>query len=189
MPVNITEETSAKSSPRPTWGYFVAFGILFAFLVLLGYGLWKSQQGSIRAGENSPDFSLTTFDGQQIDLNSLTGNVVVLNFWASWCTTCEEEATDLQAAWNYYQSQDNVIFIGVDYMDSEQKAIAYIEKYNITYPNAPDTGGWVSSSFRVRGVPETFVIDPSGKIASIKIGPYSSLAEIQAAIDPLLTQQ
>jgi cytochrome c biogenesis protein CcmG/thiol:disulfide interchange protein DsbE len=97
-------------------------------------------------------------------------------------------AADLQAAWNYYQSQDNVIFIGVDYMDSEQKAIAYIEKYNITYPNAPDTGGWVSSSFRVRGVPETFVIDPSGKIASIKIGPYSSLAEIQAAIDPLLTQ-
>jgi cytochrome c biogenesis protein CcmG/thiol:disulfide interchange protein DsbE len=62
----------------------------------------------------------------------------------------------------------------------------YIYKFNITYPNGPDLGTTISQAYRTTGVPETYIIDKNGKLASLKLSPYSSLAEIQSAIDPLL---
>lgn len=78
------------------------------------------------------------------------------------------------------------MFLGVDYVDTEPEALAYLDEFGITYPNGPDLKTKISQAYRIRGVPETFIIDKNGIIAHLQIGPFRSLAEILAIIDPLL---
>jgi cytochrome c biogenesis protein CcmG/thiol:disulfide interchange protein DsbE len=170
-------------------GALVAWIGIFALLTLLAFGLLRNQEGPVKVGETVPDFTLTTFEGGQISLADFKDKVVVLNFWASWCKPCEEEAADLEAAWRIYQPGGEVVFLGVDYVDTEPEAIAYLEKFDITYPNGPDLRTKISQAFHIRGVPETYIIGKDGKLAAFKISPFLSLAEIQGMIDPLLAVQ
>lgn len=171
-----------------SWGALVAWIALLAFLVVIALGLKRLQQGPVLIGQQVPGFTLSTFDGQQYSLNDLKGKVVVVNFWASWCKPCEQEAADLQTAWQSYKDQGQVVFLGVDYVDTEPEARAYLEKFQITYPNGPDLRTVISQQFRIRGVPETYFIDSQGKLAYAQIGPFGSVDEIKAVIDPLLKQ-
>lgn len=173
---------------RSRWWKFLAWGGLLVLLVILALGLRRSQQGSVAPGERAPGYILTTFDGEQIASSDLTGKVVVLNFWASWCKPCEQEAADLETAWREYAPGDEVVFLGVDYVDTEPEAMEYLNKFSISYPNGPDLGTSISQSFRMTGVPETYVIDQDGTLAFVKKGPFFSLQEIRNAIDPLLEQ-
>lgn len=170
-------------------GALAAWIGVFALLTLLAVGLLRNQEGPVTVGETVPDFTLTTFEGEQISLADLKNKVVVLNFWASWCKPCEEEAADLETAWRIYQPGGEVVFLGVDYVDTETEANVYLEKFDITYPNGPDLRTKISQAFRIRGVPETYIIDKDGKLAAFKISPFLSLAEIQGMIDPLLEVQ
>jgi cytochrome c biogenesis protein CcmG/thiol:disulfide interchange protein DsbE len=167
-------------------GVLAAWVGIFALLALLAVGLLRNDEAPVMVGETVPDFTLTTFEGEQIRLEDLKGKVVVLNFWASWCKPCEEEAADLETAWRIYQPRGDVVFLGVDYVDTETEAMAYLEKFDITYPNGPDLRTKISQAFRIRGVPETYIIDQEGKLAAFKISPFISLVEIQGMIDPLL---
>jgi cytochrome c biogenesis protein CcmG/thiol:disulfide interchange protein DsbE len=167
-------------------GALIAWIGIFTLLGLLAVGLLRNQEGPVTVGERAPDFTLTTFDGEQIRLDDLDGKVVVLNFWASWCKPCEEEAAELEAAWRYYQPGGDVIFLGVDYVDTETEASAYLEKFDVTYPNGPDLRTQISQAYRIRGVPETYIIGKEGRLANFKISPFTSLAEIKSMIDPLL---
>jgi cytochrome c biogenesis protein CcmG/thiol:disulfide interchange protein DsbE len=183
-PETTAPEIAAKA--RPSWGRVLVWAGLIALLSLLALGLLRTQQGSIGIGQRSPDFTLTTYDGEQISLHSLRGKVVLINFWASWCKPCEEEAADLETAWRYYQPGGQVVFLGVDWTDTEAAGKAYLQKFGITYPNGPDLGTRISQLYRITGVPETYILDQDGVVASAKISPYASVEEIQAAIDPLL---
>jgi cytochrome c biogenesis protein CcmG/thiol:disulfide interchange protein DsbE len=174
------------SSRRPRWGRILIWVGLLVFLVILALGLQRSQQGPVTVGDRVPNFTLTTFDGEQIELTDLQGQVVVLNFWASWCKPCEQEAADLETAWRFYQPRGDVMFLGVDYVDTEPEALAYLEKFDITYPNGPDLGTRISQAFRIRGVPETYFIDQDNTLQHVQIGPFSSLSQIKAVIDPML---
>ncbi len=167
-------------------GALAAWIGVFALLALLAFGLLRNQEGPVTIGEQTPEFTLTTFEGDQISSESLRGKVVVLNFWASWCKPCEQEAAELESAWRIYQPRGDVIFLGVDYVDTETEALAYLEKFDVTYPNGPDLRTKISQAFRIRGVPETYIINRDGKLAAFKISPFLSLTEIQSMIDPLL---
>jgi cytochrome c biogenesis protein CcmG/thiol:disulfide interchange protein DsbE len=171
---------------RPRWGRLLAWGGVLILLVILALGLFRSQQGPVSKGQTVPTFTLTTFEGETYHLEDMAGKVVVLNFWASWCKPCEQEAADLEAAWQFYQDRTDVVFLGVDYVDTEPEALGYLSKFNITYPNGPDLGTRISQSFRIRGVPETYFVDREGKLAHAQIGPFSSLAQIKGIIEPLL---
>ena len=167
-------------------GALAAWIAIFALLALLAFGLLRNQEGPVTIGETAPNFTLTTFNGEQISLEDLKGKVVVLNFWASWCKPCEEEAAELETAWRIYQPGGEVVFLGVDYVDTESEAMVYLEKFDVTYPNGPDLRTQISQAFRIRGVPETYILDQDGKLAAFKISPFLSLAEIQGMIDPRL---
>lgn len=162
------------------------WGGLVLFLIILAVGLYRSQQGQVNVGQPAPEFELTTFNGETYSLSEYRGSVVVINFWASWCESCKPEAKDLETAYQYYQPRGDVLFLGVDYVDTEPEALAYLEEFGITYPNGPDLRTEISQAFRIRGVPETFIVDQDGLIAHLQIGPFRSLEEILATIDPLL---
>jgi cytochrome c biogenesis protein CcmG/thiol:disulfide interchange protein DsbE len=162
--------------------------------VILALGLRRSQQGTVQPGDKIPDFSLKMFDGynfqgkSEVKLSELRGNVVVINFWASWCKPCEQEAADLEQAWQYYQPSGDVVFLGADYVDTEPEARAYLEKFNISFPNGPDMGTRISQMFRIKGVPETYFIDREGVLQYIQVGPFASIGQIQSIVDKLLAQ-
>lgn len=168
-------------------GPLLAIAGVVLLLVVLGLGLIRAQEGPVGVGSQAPDFTLTTFEGQEISSLELEGKVVVVNFWASWCKPCEQEAAELEQAWQKYRDQ-GVVFLGVNYVDTDPEAKAYMQKFEISYPSGPDVRTRISQAFRIRGVPETYIIDPNGEIVSVKKGPYASLGEIQSAIELALRQ-
>jgi len=109
-----------------------------------------------------------------------------LNFWASWCKPCEQEAADLETAWRFYKPGGEVVFLGINWTDTPPAAQGYLTRFDITYPNGPDLGTRIGDRFRITGVPETYIVDRDGLLAYKKIAPFISVEEIQSAIDPLL---
>jgi cytochrome c biogenesis protein CcmG/thiol:disulfide interchange protein DsbE len=184
---NIAETDLNEKKAGPKWGRILAWGGLFALLILVGAGLLNAQRPIVAVDSPAPNFVLTTFDGQEIDSRDLRGKVIVLNFWASWCKPCEQEAVDLETAWQYYQPSEEVVFLGLAWTDTPTESAKYLNKFQITYPNGPDLGTRISQAFnRNMGVPETYIIDQEGVLRHIKIGPFMSIQEITAVIDPLL---
>jgi cytochrome c biogenesis protein CcmG/thiol:disulfide interchange protein DsbE len=167
---------------------------LIVLLAFVGVGLGRTQQGTVQPGSAIQDFELTLYSGYefngaaQIRLSDLRGKVVVVNFWASWCKPCEQEAAALEEAWQHYSTRGSVVFLGVDYVDTEPAARVFMKKFGATYANGPDVSTRISQLFRIKGVPETFILDPDGVLRYVKIGPFSSTAEIEAAIDPILIE-
>ena len=178
-------EMDEKQKKSPV-GQILIWLAVAALLGMVAIQLNKSQQGGVQVGEVAPVFVLTTFEGDQISTEELAGKVILVNFWASWCNPCELEAADLQTAWTMYKDTDQVVFLGVDWSDTETEAKAYMKKFGITYPSGPDYGTRISQAYRTQGVPETYIIDRAGNLAYVKIGPFTSLSEITNVIDPLL---
>jgi cytochrome c biogenesis protein CcmG/thiol:disulfide interchange protein DsbE len=182
-------------SPRrgvPLWVQILVWTFLVSFLALMGLRVTRAQQGTIQSGYEVPDFNLGLFSGYEyngqsdVKISELRGKVVFIDFWASWCKPCEQEASILEAAWKYYQPDGRVVFLGVDYVDTEPEARIFLKKFGNTYPNGPDMGTRISQMFRIQGVPETYIIDTDGILRHVKIGPFLSVDEIMAMIDPLL---
>lgn len=148
--------------------------VIAGFAALLAAGLFMKEpltgaSGAARVSRPASDFTLPLFSGGEITLSSLRGNPVVINFWASWCPPCRDEAPILEKAWRLYRDRD-VTFIGVDVQDTEEDALAYIEEFDITYPNGPDLQGRITIDYGVGGIPVTFFIDREGMIASRWVG-------------------
>ena len=161
----------------------IPMGIIAAVLALLAYGLL---QQSPLEGKPAPNFSLTSFDGQQISLGGLRGRVVVLNLWASWCPPCREEAPALESIWREYEGK-GVAFVGVNVKDTGSQARAFIGQFALTYPNGPDPYGRISKAYRVYALPETFVISRNGQVA-IRYAGAVTAAQLRGMIEKLLQQ-
>ena len=157
--------------------FFIGVGIV-GMLTLIGSWLKNSQKTVLSIGQNIPNFSLTSFAGDTYKLSDLSGKVVLVNIWASWCTACDEESYMLQNVWEDLEPSGKIVFIGVDYVDTEKPALEYLQKHGITFPNGPDLASKISRMFRIQGVPESFLIDTDGVLKAIQIGPFSSEQEI-----------
>lgn len=184
-PNTTPEQVQAPPRPRLPIGTFIAYALILGLLGLLGWRLVKVNSGQVDSGM-APDFTLASFEGETITLSELRGQVVIVNFWASWCPPCREEAPYLEATWRKYKDQ-GVVFIGVDYADAESKALAYIDEFDITYFNGPDIGTRISQRYNMDGVPETYYIARNGELRGVKIGPLVP-PELDRKIDELLAE-
>jgi cytochrome c biogenesis protein CcmG, thiol:disulfide interchange protein DsbE len=180
-----SELQTPQTSSRPKTGMLLTIAIVLALLGLLGWGLAKAQAGPRDTGK-APDFTITGFDGRKARLSELRGQVVIINFWASWCLPCREEAAYLEQTWRKYKDK-GVVFIGVDYVDTEKEALAYIKEFDITYINGPDLGTRISQAFNIKGVPETYYVARNGELRGVRIGPLKT-PELDLQIDELLAE-
>lgn len=136
------------------------------------------------AGRPAPPFDLPTLDGQRISLADLRGSPVVLNFWASWCTPCREEAPLLNAADVNYKSR-GLRTLGVVYQDSSESARDFMTRYEQTYPGLLDPDGRTAIDYGVFGIPETFFIDGAGVVRARQIGALTE-ADLRRQIEAIL---
>lgn len=143
----------------------------------------KGALGQDPFGVAAPDFELPKLEGEgTIALKDLKGHPVVLNFWASWCGPCKDEAPILAATEKQWRSE-GVVFLGVDTQDKRPEAIAFENTYGIEYDSAFDEQGELSTLYGVLGYPETFFIDAKGKIHAKYVGPID-----QETLDAYLAQ-
>jgi cytochrome c biogenesis protein CcmG/thiol:disulfide interchange protein DsbE len=194
--MNDTERESTaqptRRKPVPLWAQVLIWATLVGLLVLLAIGLNRTQRGTVQPGEQIDDFELALFSGYEhngnptLSLDDVRGKVLLINFWASWCKPCEQEAAELRSSWNYYKDSGDVLFVGVDYVDTEPEAREYLKKFEITFPNGPDVGTRISQMFRIKGVPETYFVDRDGILRYVQIGPFESEDQIRSILDPLL---
>lgn len=126
--------------------------------------------------------------GRDASLSDLTGKVVVLNLWASWCDPCKEESPVLEQLWRANREK-GVVVLGVDIQDLSSDARAFIEEYGLTYPSLRDGSDDAKSALEATGVPETYIIDQKGRIALHIAGPVSSPAQLQGPIDQVLAEK
>jgi len=143
--MSVASQRAVRSRRLPLWFFAVLTGVL-AFLALLGAGMLVRFQGQVSQGP-APDFTLETFDGEVLRLSDFRGTPVIINFWASWCLECYREAPILEAAWRRHK--EHVMFIGVDYVDTEPAARAYLRRFDITYPNGMDKGNRISDAYHI----------------------------------------
>ena len=192
----MTESQNAAPERKgvPTWVQIIIWVFLVALLAIVALGLNRAQQGTVQPGQAIDNFKLPLFSGYQIDgkseihLEDFRGKIVVLNFWASWCKPCEQEAAEMQHAWEEYEPTGDVVFLGVDYVDTEPEARVYLKKFGITYANGPDLATSISQYFRIQGVPETYFIDRDGVLHYAQIGPFTSIQQIENILDPMLAE-
>lgn len=185
-PDNVTMPSAETPSRRRSVRIWQAIFVLIplGFVGLLAVRLIQTNQSEHRASGAAPPFSFTTFEGETITLADLRGQGVVLNFWASWCDPCRDEAALLEASWR--REQDNgIVFLGLDYLDQEPAAKAYLAEFDITYPNGPDLQSDAARRYGIKGVPETFFIDAEGNIQEIVIGPIVSEARMNELLDKI----
>jgi len=181
------------STPPPfRWSRLLVWAFVIGLLALLGVGVIRAQQGQVAQGQKAPDFKITGFPGTPLAGNvfSLTegqGQIILVNFWASWCLPCRDEAHDLETAWQKYKGQ-GVMFVGMDWADTEKEAVAFVNEFGVTYLNGPDLGTRAGQAYRIRGVPETYLINRHGILAWVKIGP-TTLAELQGMIESRLSER
>jgi cytochrome c biogenesis protein CcmG/thiol:disulfide interchange protein DsbE len=167
----MVESVVAPNAQRPWMPAALAAvsgAVVLALLVLLWFGLQQKEIAGSKVVNvpftQAPDFQLGLFDGNTFTLSDALkqGKPVVVNFWASWCGPCADEAPLLQDAAR--RTSDRITYVGVDVQDQDSDALAFLRKYGITYPNGSGNAGPISIQYGMRGVPETYFISSNGRL-------------------------
>ena len=162
--------------------------ILAGVVALFAWGLSREQTlASPLVGRPAPGFSMPLYAADStLSLAALRGTPVVLNFWASWCLSCRDEARVLESGWQRYGPA--VAFVGIAVNDEDAAAKEFIRRFGKTYHLGSDVDGSAAVDYGLYGVPETFFIGRDGTILSRHIGPLSAadldrrIAELDAGL-------
>ena len=163
-----TSETHRGTSPLRIYvTVLVVVGVL-ALTALMALGLANrspvtGRSGVTRIDKPAPPINMPLYSGDGIVAADYAGKPVVVNFWASWCGPCRQEAPIFERLSQEY-GERGVLFIGVNIQDSEADAEAYLREYDITYPNGRDEDGSISVDYGVIGIPVTFFINRDGVV-------------------------
>jgi cytochrome c biogenesis protein CcmG/thiol:disulfide interchange protein DsbE len=154
-------------------GQVIALSAVAGLLALLGWRV-THQVHAPKVGAPAPVFTLRRLSGLgSVDLAVLRGHTVVLNFWASWCIPCKQEATVLQRAWNRYRGK-GVVFVGIDFHDAISDGRRFVAAHQLRFAMVEDGSGDITTGrYGVSQVPETYVVDGHGKVALHIVGPIA----------------
>ena len=164
--------TTTPSPTRnvPAWRRFLPPALALLLVIVFAVALTRQSESARTGatgpliGKAAPDFTLKDLSGNTVTLASLRGRPVLLNFWASWCPPCRNEAPLLSDVARQQDAQGLAI-VGVIYADDNLKALNdFIGEYNLAYPNVRDPGSRTAINYGVAAVPETFFIDKDGVI-------------------------
>ena len=164
-------------------------GALALVLALLGLLAWKvvEDNGAVaRVGEPIPSFDLPQLDGSgRVAVDASPARPMVINFWATWCGPCRDEAPLLAAASSKYRGR--VDFVGVDIRDFNGDARAFARRYGLRFPMAYDGPGSLWEPWGITALPETFVVDGSGRIVAHQARAFADQTELEDAIREALS--
>ena len=156
---------------RPSAVVVLVVAGVAGLIALLAYGVASESPDKSVEGEPAPEIELPPLaGGPERSLADWRGQVVVLNYWASWCEPCREESPLLER-WHRRISKQNATVLGVNALDVTSDAQDFIDEYSLTYPHLRDKDGSTQDDFGITGYPETFVIDREGKVAAFASGP------------------
>ena len=176
-----------------SWKFWTVWATLGGLIGLFAFGFTTDPKKvpSPLIGHEAPNFQLINlWSGESVELSALRGKPIVLNFWASWCVECQQEAHILEAFHKRYGETvpPQVHILGVAIQDKSEQAQAFARQFNNTYFLGLDnTNGEIALEYGIYGVPETFFIDPQGKIRFKQIGGVSAEL-IQEQVDGMLGQ-
>ena len=137
-----------------------------------------------RVGNLAPDFRLQSLDGQATSLSDLQGKPVLINFWATWCRPCVSEVPYIQEVYEEWSGKGLVV-LAINIGESPSKVKEFLQSYNLSFPVLLDTKQDVAQKYNIRGIPTTFFIDKDGIIQDLRIGAFSSKAEIERSLSKL----
>ncbi|MBP9706481.1 MAG: redoxin domain-containing protein [Oligoflexales bacterium] len=175
-----------QHSPRSSKKHFIGIGILIAISISIISVAYKGLQidtshiptvllNKPALGFRVPVISgASNFNPQEVDFANLTdfkGKGLIINFWASWCVSCRQEAQNLEAFWRQHRAGSDVALIGIAIQDTKEDALNFVENYGKTYLIALDVDGRAALDYGVTGAPETFFIDGNGIIKHKITGP------------------
>lgn len=157
-------------------GVLVALALIGTVWVITGRNNGVSSQAMGEVNRPAPTFNLTTLDGGSVSLDQYRGQVVLVNFWGTWCEPCKRELPALEQAHKQLGDQGLAV-VGVNLTDdelaqgtSEEQIKAFLDQFSVTYPIALDRQGEVTNAFRVFPLPTSFFIDVQGRIRYVHVG-------------------
>lgn len=164
-------------------GQVLAVALVAGLLAVL---IWKVAQGSGKTAQPK-NFTLPQLEkGGKLELASLRGKVVVLNFWASWCVPCKQEAKTFEKIWREYKSR-GVVVLGIDSKDFSGDARDFARRYGLTYPIVQDSDGNLWDPYGVTVLPDTFLIDRHGRyVGNVIVGGPVPVKVLRSRIDQAL---
>jgi cytochrome c biogenesis protein CcmG/thiol:disulfide interchange protein DsbE len=180
---------------RRTWYWAIAL------LALLGAG-WiavsradqETQRGDVtparlpKEGYLAPEWALQSLDGEEVTLSGLRGQVVILNFWATWCPPCRSEMPAIEEIHRAYRDQGLAV-VAVNVQQAEGQIQAFVDEMGLTFPVLPDSYGSVSKRYLIKSLPTTFIIERTGTIREIVVGGPLARAYLASAVEPLLKDE
>jgi cytochrome c biogenesis protein CcmG/thiol:disulfide interchange protein DsbE len=173
-----------RVSARAFW----AFLAVLAVVGLLAYGVVSKGTARVAAGQPIPDRTLPNLTGSGTgSVADYRGRWTLVNVWASWCQPCRDEAPALQSFYKRERRHDFTV-LGIDSRDLSNDARDFVRRYGITYPQLRDGSGDVPQDFGMTGFPESFLVNPQGKIALVRPGPVTA-DFLDASVKPFLTGQ
>jgi cytochrome c biogenesis protein CcmG/thiol:disulfide interchange protein DsbE len=167
----------------------IVFAAVIAVIALLGFGLLEKSESSLDLGDPAPDKELEALGGSGTGkIADYRGRWVLVNFWASWCDPCREEAPALQAFHKRHRA-DGFTVLGINLDDNRADARAFVEQYGLTYPQLRDADGSDRrEAYGMIGFPESFLVDPDGNLALIRRGVVTP-EFLEREVAPLIRRQ
>lgn len=176
------------------WPWIAVIGALVVALAAWGLrnAVGTDSQGEAtptrpQVGYRAPDFTLDRLDGGDVTLSDLRGQVVVVNFWATWCPPCRAEMPDLQRAYEERKGEGlTILAVNTTFQDSELSAAQFVQDLALDLPILLDRSGEMSRSYELRAMPTTLFIDRQGIVREVILGGPMSEETIEENLDQLL---